>query len=1170
MAEETILIVEDDGILATHLQEMLDGLGYRVSKPAASGEEAIAAIGAHRPDLILMDINLGEGMDGITAAGEIRKIMDVPTIYLTGYTQGSMVQKAKITTPYGYLMKPVAKYELSAAIEMALYRHAQDRLLREREAALGESEEKYRSLAESIQDVIIRYDDRCRILYANPAALRLLGTTEREVLGKRLRECGIAGGPERHWEEKILEVFASGKESISRLEWRSGEEERYFDWRLTPEFAEGGSVRSVLGVARDITELKQAEDGLKNQVRFVTTLLETIPNPVFYKDTSGIYRGCNHALEEMLNRGKETIVGHSVYDVSSPEIAAKHAAMDRELFLKPGTQSYEHKISKSDGTDREVLFSKASFLDSAGNVAGIVGVVLDITERKKAEEALRRSEERLRLAMEATSDGLWDFDLPTGQVYWSPRCYAMLGYEPNEFPMSFAKWLELMHPDEREAAWKNVEEQVTRGDGSFVVEFRCAMKQGGWRWIMSRGKTVERDGEGRPLRMIGTHADIEDRKRAEEKLDEWRALMHYIIRHDPNAIAVFDDTLRYIFASERYLHDYQVREEDVIGKSHYDVFPGMPERWKLVHRRVLKGAVESGEDDGIERPDGRVDVVRWECWPWYTAEGDVGGMILYSKVITERKLAEQKLRESEARYRLLAENSTDVIWVMDLQGRFQYVSPSVFQLRGYTPEEVTRQPLEEVVCESSLQRIREDMARAIRQARGEQPVAVSLTEVEQPRKDGTTVWTEVSAKLIFDDNGNSVGIQGVSRDITERKRAESIRLEMERRLLHAQKLESLGVLAGGIAHDFNNLLMAMIGNLDMAMLDLSPLSSARSSIEQAVNAAKRAADLTRQMLAYSGKGRFITTCLNLSELVEENVHMLRSAVLKNVVLNLRLEKELPSILADAGQMQQIVMNLITNASEAIGGRPGVVVLSTGTSECDEEYLGASALEEKPAPGRFVWVEVEDTGCGMNVDTRQRLFDPFFSTKFPGRGLGMSAVLGIVRGHKGAIMVDSEPQRGTTIRVLFPEAAIEKGDARSKDDGGTLWAGEREKTASRETILVVDDEEMVRDLCRSMMKRLGYDTLAAVDGAEAVEVFREHADSISAVVLDLTMPRMDGIAAFDEMLRLRPDVKVIMSSGYSRQEAVEKFGNKGVAGFLEKPFHLAALSQELKRVLGKTA
>jgi signal transduction histidine kinase/CheY-like chemotaxis protein len=437
-------------------------------------------------------------------------------------------------------------------------------------------------------------------------------------------------------------------------------------------------------------------------------------------------------------------------------------------------------------------------------------------------------------------------------------------------------------------------------------------------------------------------------------------------------------------------------------------------------------------------------------------------------------------------------------------------------------------------------------------------------EMKVLRRDDSTLLTE-STSVPVTLNGEPA-ILIISQDITARKQAEAERLAMERRLLHAQKLESLGVLAGGIAHDFNNLLMAVLGNLDVAFHDLAPTSPARSGVGSAVQACRRAVDLTRQMLAYSGKGHFVLTQLDLSELVRENAFLFRASVSRTVTMNMQLAPRLPAIQADPGQVQQIVMNLITNASEAIEDEVGVVTLVTGVQDCDERYLRRSRLDQKPPPGRFVYLEVSDTGCGMDAGTQHRIFDPFFTTKFTGRGLGMAAVMGIVRGHGGAIMLDSQLGVGSTIRVLFPAAGT--GDA-------TTAAPAREEAAALPpetepmrsgTILVVDDEPHVRRVCSRILERLGFQVVTAADGQEALNLFQEHDGRFLCVLLDLTMPGMDGVATFRHLKRLQPDLKVILFSGYDESQAVQLFVDEGLAGFIQKPFGVQELQSKLKSIL----
>jgi PAS domain S-box-containing protein len=530
--------------------------------------------------------------------------------------------------------------------------------------------------------------------------------------------------------------------------------------------------------------------------------------------------------------------------------------------------------------------------------------------------------------------------------------------------------------------------------------------------------------------------------------------------------------------------------------------------------------------------------------------------------ITERKRAEEALKQSEERFRSLFQNSADIVVILDVNGLVSYDTPSFSRILGYPHGHLLgRNPLD-LIHPDDVEKVALDLGDVYQNRNDGTP-----TEFRFRKADGTWIFLEAIGNNLQDYPGIN-GLVITARDITERKKAEDLRFEMERRLLHAQRLESLGVMAGGIAHDFNNLLMAILGNLDLAQLDLTPVSRSRPFIDHAMVAARRAADLTNQMLAYSGKGRFDLKTFDLSELVEEMSHLLKASISKTVTLNLQTARDLPSIKADPGQIQQIIMNLIVNASEAIGDAPGVVTITTDSLECMEDCLKQSLLKDKPETGTYVLLEVKDTGCGMDKETMDRLFDPFFTTKFTGRGLGLAAVSGIITGHKGAIMVDSEPGRGTAIRVLLPvsgdppvKTLRESANTKAKDSGGNS------EPVPAGTVLVVDDEEMVRDLCRSMVERLGYAVITASDGEEAVRIFREKAADIVCVILDLTMPRKDGLDTFDELKHMNERVRVILSSGFNEQETTHRFLGKGLAGFIKKPYRLENLRMELERVLG---
>jgi len=527
--------------------------------------------------------------------------------------------------------------------------------------------------------------------------------------------------------------------------------------------------------------------------------------------------------------------------------------------------------------------------------------------------------------------------------------------------------------------------------------------------------------------------------------------------------------------------------------------------------------------------------------------------------IAERRRIQESLRESEERFRSLVETTSDWIWEVDRNAIYAYASPKVRDLLGYEPEEVVGRsffdfmPSDEAVRTSDFFR---GVAASGRPFAGH--VNVNL------HRDGRRVWLETSGVPVFDAEGKVLGYRGIGRDITERKHAEEVRSQLEAQVQHSQKLESLGVLAGGIAHDFNNLLVAVLGNADLLLREFSEGSPAREKVEDIAKASRRAAELCQQMLAYSGKGRFVVEPLRLSDLVSEMAQMLEVSISKKVALEYDFDDCLPAIEADATQVRQIVLNLITNASEAIGDQRGAIRVMTRVVDVSSAFACATHPPEELPAGRYVALEVADTGCGMDAEVREKMFDPFFTTKFTGRGLGLAAVLGIVRGHGGAVDVSSEPGRGTTFRVLFPALEDRPGATRrDADREASQWQGSG-------MVLLVDDEPAVRRLGSRMLESLGFTAVTARDGVEAVELLREHRDRIRCVVLDLTMPQMDGEETFQELRAIRQEVPVILSSGYAEQDATQKFSGKGLSGFIQKPYELDALGAVLRRVLGGAA
>ena len=540
------------------------------------------------------------------------------------------------------------------------------------------------------------------------------------------------------------------------------------------------------------------------------------------------------------------------------------------------------------------------------------------------------------------------------------------------------------------------------------------------------------------------------------------------------------------------------------------------------------------------RKDGGIIHVSLTISPILNRQGKVIGASHVARNITERT----ELESATAHLAAIVEFSGDAIISKNLEGIVLTWNRGAEHIYGYSAEEMVSRNISLLLPPDRLEEERSILQRL---ALGER---VEHFETVRVRKDGRQIHVSVSISPIRDRFGNVQGASHISRDISERK-------DLERKLRQTQKLESLGVLAGGVAHDFNNLLTGILGNASLIYDALSPASPHRKLLFDVIKAGERAADLTRQLLAYAGKGRFITERVDISALIREIVELIQTSVPRNVQLRLELAPGLPRVDGDASQLQQVIMNLVINGAEAIGEKPGNVIVSTAIHEVDE-YYAQSVWGGAIMPGTYIALEVHDNGCGMDEATVNKIFDPFYTTKFMGRGLGLAAVMGIVTGHKGALKVYSTPGKGTTFKVLFPAVAEEL-----PAEAVEILAPDLQGAG---TILVVDDEEVVRGAASNALERYGYRVLIAKNGLEALEVFRRYAGKIDLVLLDLTMPLMGGEDTLRNLKEIQPSVKVLLSSGFNEVETIRKFTGRGLAGFIQKPYAGMRLVQKVTSIL----
>ena len=854
------------------------------------------------------------------------------------------------------------------------------------------------------------------------------------------------------------------------------------------------------------------------------------------------------------------------------------AACGAALVILPSTFSllYSTVLGFLEGVPYlRVYVANRQQVNNASLMGGIllffVAFYLSMLETGKAKKRLeeqmleaRRSDEAYRSLVENSLQALVIIqDLRF--VFVNSVFEHMSGYSASELlDMSSGQVQELVHPEDRDMIMERAARRLAGEDEPARYEFRMLCKDGSIKWLEAFTALIEFGGKP-AIQQAGI--DITTRKHAEEALRNSEQKYRTMAENISDIVWTMDMKSRFTYVSPSVEHILGYSIEDILHINPASVL--VPEALERLVSLTQEAAVRvaDGGDPWVTRipeelphyhKDGRVIMCEISAMIVQDA-GAPTGIIGVTRDVTERRRIEEAVRASEEKYRTMAESISDMVWMLDTDGRVTYCNPASEKLLGYTTGEITGADMRSFLTQPAYERAQAGILDSIdTHARG-------IADTHPPReydhvhKDGTIIPCEVVSRLLTDEHGRPTGLVGVSRDVRERKRAEAEKHRLELQVQQAQKFESLGILAGGLAHDFNNILVGILGNADLAMEELPVRSPVRVYLHQINLSAKRLADLVRQMLAYSGKGKFVVEQLDLNGLVLEMTQLLEASLPKNVQFGLKLSQDLPAIEGDATQVRQIFMNLATNAAESLDGRPGPVIVATRVQELAEGEIQHSYLEQDVPPGRYVCMEIQDTGCGMNEETQRRMFDPFFSTKFTGRGLGLSAVLGIVRGHQGAIVVESAPGKGTALRVYFPALDLPAHATQKKQSATPERAGWR----GTGKVLVVDDEPAVLAVAQHILEHLGFEVLVAENGPQAIETLRDNADSVRMVLLDVAMPEMGGEETFAALREIRPDVPVLLSSGYSEDRAKAGFASDDLAGFVQKPYTAHTIARVIR-------
>ncbi len=910
-----------------------------------------------------------------------------------------------------------------------------------------------------------------------------------------------------------------------------------------------------------------------------------------------------------LGYAPEELLGRSPLELVTPDMADLALEVLAGMLGGEDVDQAEIDVFTRNGRRLTLEIRGRSFAED-GQIAGTFHIARDITERKRMEAALRASEERYRTFVATSAEGIWRMefrepipvDLPPDeqialiyahsyQAEVNDAYLAQYGFTREQAAAaSLADKLMPSHAENLEM----LRGFIANGYQVANAETRERDRAGNDKFFLATANGVVEDGH--LTHIWGLQKDITERKLAEEAVREseqrFREL-YAAAQRQTQELALLDrvrlamapklelttifravtEAIReefgytqvslYILDGETLRLQHQVGYETTIPEIHISqgvsgevVRTGQPILLESVadHPGFL-GAIEGitseicvplfdrGEVVGVLNVESVAGVV--------LGDRDMQLVIALSEHINlaiERARLYDEVRRSEELFREIFDLAPIGMSITSLDGTYLRVNRALCEMLGYGPDELCGMRFAEITHADDLKANLRLLGAVV-----DNELSEYKMEKRYVRKDGSLLDVFLQVFALRDTEGRPIQMIGQVVDLSERKQSEEA-------LRQAQKLESLGVMSGGIAHDFNNLLTAILAQSSLAQAKLPAQSPARGHVEKAVKAAERAANLTQQLLAYSGRGRFEIQPVNLNALIRENLHLFEVAIPKHVQLCSELAPTLPAIDADTGQMQQVIMNLILNGAEALGERNGTVLVRTRARHVlPGERLNVIYSEKALPPGRYVLLEVEDNGSGMDRETLSRIFDPFFTTKHTGRGLGLAAVLGIVRGHGGGLSVESAPQRGTTFRLYFPAGAG------SPNGTGPLNVDALRATL-RGTVLVIDDEEPVRESVGDILRHEGVDVVLAPDGQTGLDLYEKRRDDIRLVILDLSMPGLSGQETLTRLRRLDARVPVMLSSGFSETETGERFENLGVNGFLQKPYRWDQLVAAVRPLL----
>ena len=892
----------------------------------------------------------------------------------------------------------------------------------------------------------------------------------------------------------------------------------------------------IIELGKEVSDHKRTDEEYSDIQEHIHAIYNSSKDGIGYASPeNGVFLDLNESFLKITGYSKEELVAKkTVNDITPPEYHDFESKKIDELLRTGEPQEYEKEYIKKDGSHVPVMLTIFTLKNSRGKLLSIAAMIKDITDRKIAMVKLKESEEKYRQIVSTSTDAIMLFDADTRQFLdVNKACECLYGYSKEEF-------LKLKHDyitDEPEESKSSIDETL---NGKIEkISLRYHKKKDGTVFPVEISVSHFKMEDQRVL--CGIVRDSTERKQAEKRIKETQILLESSIESPK------DMTILSIDNQYRYLYFNKVHKEVMLSAYKKDVKIGMnildciSDEDDRAKAKINFDRALAGENHVTIQEYGELERAYYETS--YNSiiddKNEIIGATVFAKNITERIRTEKKLKESEEQYRSLVETSQDLIWKCDAEGRFIYLNPAWEKVLGYKLEEMLGHVFNEFQSSYVIERDSKEFESHLEGG------SVTGHETTYLSKSGKEVNLIFNAVPLFDDEGKIVGTQGTSSDITERKRTEE-------ELQKMQKIESVGVLAGGIAHDFNNLLAAIRNNIYLSMLHMDREDKAYESLETTEKIIQRATNLTQQLLTFSKGGAPIKKTASIIELINESAEFVLKG--SSVKCEYNISDNSWPIEVDEGQISQVIHNLILNAAQSMP-QGGAIRISTENSELGQ------GIELPLQEGRYVKIAIQDQGIGISKEHLKSLFDPYFTTKEMGRGLGLSVVYSIIKKHDGHISVESELGVGTTFTIYLPASEKQVEAKESIED--TFDAGDGK-------ILLMDDEEIIRESVEQLLTHKGYEIECAKDGDEAIELYKkamEASKPFNAVILDLTIRGgMGGKETVKKLLEIDPNVKAIVASGYSNDPVLANFKEYGFVGVFAKHDKAEELGKTLHQVI----